>query len=188
MTAMSVPKRRPRRWASQVKGRKDWRMFFNTLFWNLNYWDSASTMAGEVDRPERTFPRALAVAVVLIAVSYLLPLMAATGATDAPPDAWVNGYLADAAGIYVQTLTLLLSASQDHYSTPRTLYCIVVSIRSRNVCLVYICQHLRFCRSYSLVLQVNISFLVVEVILLEIYFSLRVHMLSLPKNIYISKC
>jgi hypothetical protein len=45
------------------------------------------------------------VAVVLIAVSYLLPLMAATGATDAPPDAWVNGYLADAAGIYVQTLT-----------------------------------------------------------------------------------
>ncbi|XP_051214501.1 probable polyamine transporter At3g13620 [Lolium perenne] len=99
MTAMSVPKLRPRRWASQVKGRKDWRMFFNTLFWNLNYWDNASTMAGEVDRPERTFPRALAVAVVLIAVSYLLPLMAATGATDAPPDAWVNGYLADAAGI-----------------------------------------------------------------------------------------
>uniref|UniRef100_A0ACD5WY41 Uncharacterized protein n=1 Tax=Avena sativa TaxID=4498 RepID=A0ACD5WY41_AVESA len=99
MTAMSVPKLRPPRWASQVKGRKDWRMFFNTLFWNLNYWDSASTMAGEVDRPERTFPRALAVAVVLIAVSYLLPLMAATGATDAAPDAWVNGYLADAAGI-----------------------------------------------------------------------------------------
>jgi amino acid transporter len=84
-------------------------MFFNTLFWNLNYWDSASTMAGEVDRPERTFPRALAVAVVLIAVSYLLPLMAAIGATDAPPDAWVNGYLADAAGIYVQTLTRTIS-------------------------------------------------------------------------------
>uniref|UniRef100_A0ACD6AD92 Uncharacterized protein n=1 Tax=Avena sativa TaxID=4498 RepID=A0ACD6AD92_AVESA len=99
MTAMAVPKLRPRRWAEQVEGAKDWRMFFNTLFWNLNYWDSASTMAGEVERPERTFPRALAVAVVLIAVSYLLPLMAATGATDASPDAWENGYLADAAGI-----------------------------------------------------------------------------------------
>uniref|UniRef100_A0A453LDR8 Amino acid permease/ SLC12A domain-containing protein n=1 Tax=Aegilops tauschii subsp. strangulata TaxID=200361 RepID=A0A453LDR8_AEGTS len=104
MTAMAVPKVRPRRWASQVNGRKDWRLFFNTLFWNLNYWDSASTMAGEVERPERTFPRALAVAVVLIAVSYLLPLMAATGATDAPPDAWVNGYLADAAGTYKRRL------------------------------------------------------------------------------------
>ncbi|TVU46833.1 hypothetical protein EJB05_06404 [Eragrostis curvula] len=101
MTGISVPKLRPRRWAAtQGQGRsRDWRLFFNTLFWNLNYWDSASTMAGEVDRPERTFPRALAVAVVLIAASYLLPLMAATGATDAPPEEWVNGYLVDAAGI-----------------------------------------------------------------------------------------
>ncbi|KAG2540473.1 probable polyamine transporter At3g13620 [Panicum virgatum] len=99
MTGIAVPKMRPRRWAVQVTGRrKDWRLFFNTLFWNLNYWDSASTMAGEVERPERTFPRALAVAVVLIAASYLLPLMAATGATDAPPEKWENGYLADAAG------------------------------------------------------------------------------------------
>nr|CAB3477520.1 unnamed protein product [Digitaria exilis] len=80
MTGIAAPKVRPRRWAAvQVEGSKDWWLFFNTLFWNLNYWDSASTMAGEVDRPERTFPRALAVAVVLIAASYLLPLMAAIG-------------------------------------------------------------------------------------------------------------
>ena len=39
-------------------------------------------------------------AVVLIAAGYLLPLMAAIGATDAPPETWVNGYLADAAGTY----------------------------------------------------------------------------------------
>ncbi|CAN6289312.1 unnamed protein product [Urochloa humidicola] len=91
MTAMSVPEVRPRRWAAPVRGRKDWRLFLNTLFWNLNYWDSASTMAGEVEMPERTFPRALAAAVVLIAASYLLPLMAATGATDTPPEAWTNG-------------------------------------------------------------------------------------------------
>ncbi|KAM3262343.1 hypothetical protein ACQJBY_052821 [Aegilops geniculata] len=99
MTAMAVPKVRPSRWALEVKGEKNWRLFFNTLFWNLNYWDCASTMAGEVERPERTFPRALAVAVVLIAGSYLLPLMTATGATNVSPDAWVNGYLAEAAGI-----------------------------------------------------------------------------------------
>ena len=101
MTGIAVPKMRPRRWAVQVTGRrKDWRLFFNTLFWNLNYWDSASTMAGEMERPERTFPLALALAVVLIAASYLLPLMAATGATDAPPETWENGYLADAAGTF----------------------------------------------------------------------------------------
>ncbi|GJN31609.1 hypothetical protein PR202_gn00103 [Eleusine coracana subsp. coracana] len=96
MTAMALPKLQPWRWTTQVQGNnKDWRLFFNTLFWNLNYWDSASTMAGEVDRPERTFPRALGLAVVLIIASYLLPLMAATGATEA----WANGYLADAAGV-----------------------------------------------------------------------------------------
>ncbi|CAD6203798.1 unnamed protein product [Miscanthus lutarioriparius] len=89
---MAVPKVRPRRWTVQVEGRsRDWPLSFNTVFWNLNYWDSASTMAGEVERPER----ALGVAVVLIAASYLLPLMAAT---DAAPEAWTNGYLADAAG------------------------------------------------------------------------------------------
>ncbi|XP_062211398.1 probable polyamine transporter At3g13620 [Phragmites australis] len=99
MTVMAAPKVRPRRWVVQVEGRKDWRLFFNILFWNLNYWDSASTMAGEVERPERTFPRALAVAVILIVASYLLPLMAATGSVDAPSEAWANGYLADAAGI-----------------------------------------------------------------------------------------
>jgi len=105
MAGLAAPMVRPRRWtAVQVKGSKDWRLFLNTLFWNLNYWDSASTMAGEVERPERTFPRALAVAVVLIAASYLLPLMAATGATDAPPEAWANGYLADAAGTCVLSI------------------------------------------------------------------------------------
>ncbi|KAB8091965.1 hypothetical protein EE612_017680 [Oryza sativa] len=110
MTAMAAPRTRPRRWAARVKGRKrDWRLFFNTLFWNLNYWDSASTMAGEVERPERTFPRALAVAVVLIAVSYLLPLMAAIGATDAPPETWENGYLADAAGTWLSNSALSMA-------------------------------------------------------------------------------
>jgi amino acid transporter len=113
MTGISVPKLRPRRWAAQVQGRnKDWRLFFNTMFWNLNYWDSASTMAGEVDRPERTFPRALGVAVVLIAASYLLPLMAATGATDARPEEWENGYLVDAAGIVRIAFTCALALSE----------------------------------------------------------------------------
>ncbi|XBI14904.1 hypothetical protein VPH35_057418 [Triticum aestivum] len=52
MTAMAVPKVRPGRWVTRVEVRmKDWRLFFNTLFWNLNYRDSASTIAGEVERP-----------------------------------------------------------------------------------------------------------------------------------------
>eukprot|EP00434_Breviolum_minutum_P001576 symbB.v1.2.001393.t1/scaffold67.1/size356791/19 len=31
----------------------DWQKYLNVLFWNLNYWDSASTLAGEVFEPRR---------------------------------------------------------------------------------------------------------------------------------------
>ncbi|OAY70100.1 putative polyamine transporter [Ananas comosus] len=58
----------------------------------------ASTMAGEVERPETTFPRALGVSVVVTSLSYLLPLMAGMGVLDAPPSAWDDGFFADAAG------------------------------------------------------------------------------------------
>ncbi|EHA8587510.1 putative Polyamine transporter RMV1 [Cocos nucifera] len=98
MSAIAVPRLHPRRWLVGGKDR-DWRLFFNTLFWNLNFWDSASTMAGEVERPERTFPRALLVAGLMTTLGYLLPLMAAIGAIDAPQDAWGDGYFADAAGM-----------------------------------------------------------------------------------------
>jgi len=38
----------------------EWTPFLNVLFWNLNYWEAVSTLAGEVHNPTRTFPRALA--------------------------------------------------------------------------------------------------------------------------------
>ncbi|KAK3151740.1 hypothetical protein QOZ80_3AG0249890 [Eleusine coracana subsp. coracana] len=97
MSGIALPKIRPHRWAG-VAQEKDWKLFFNTLFWNLNYWDSVSTMAGEVDRPGKTMPKALVSAVSMTSLGYLLPLMAATGAIDAPPEEWGNGFFADAAG------------------------------------------------------------------------------------------
>ncbi|KAJ3673394.1 hypothetical protein LUZ60_006768 [Juncus effusus] len=98
ITVMAVPRIRPKRWMVQAE-KKDWRLFLNILFWNLNYWDSASTMAGEVETPETTFPKGLAIAVVICSVSYFLPVMAGTGAISSPPEAWVNGYFADVAGM-----------------------------------------------------------------------------------------
>nr|TKV95883.1 hypothetical protein SEVIR_9G391600v2 [Setaria viridis] len=96
MVAVALPKIRPRRWGTTARV-KDWKLLLNTLFWNLNGWDSVSTMAGEVERPGRTFPAALVSAVCIGSLGYLLPLMAATGAVDAPPEAWGDGYFADAA-------------------------------------------------------------------------------------------
>ena len=65
-----------------------WRPLVNVLFWNLNYYDSASTLAGEVQMPQSTFPRALLAAVIIIVLNYVLPLAIGVGITSAlPPDA-----------------------------------------------------------------------------------------------------
>ncbi|KAF8728818.1 hypothetical protein HU200_018101 [Digitaria exilis] len=102
MSGIAIPKIRPHRWGG-VAADKDWKLFFNTLFWNLNYWDSVSTMAGEVERPGKTLPKALVAAVSMTSLGYLLPLMAATGAVDVAPEAWGNGFFADAAGAFVRS-------------------------------------------------------------------------------------
>jgi len=44
--------------------------------WNYMGWDNASTVAQEVDCPQRNYPRAMIVAAALTAVTYILPLLA----------------------------------------------------------------------------------------------------------------
>ncbi|HEV2194320.1 MAG TPA: APC family permease [Candidatus Acidoferrum sp.] len=51
--------------------------------WNYMGWDNASTIAQEVERPQRTYPRAMIAAVVIVALSYVLPF-AAVYLTGAP--------------------------------------------------------------------------------------------------------
>ncbi|KAH9753749.1 polyamine transporter RMV1 [Citrus sinensis] len=49
MGLVSLPKLEPSRWLVLNLGEVDWNLYLNTLFWNINYWDSISTLAGEVD-------------------------------------------------------------------------------------------------------------------------------------------
>ncbi len=44
--------------------------------WNYMGWDNASTIAQEVERPQRTYPRAMIAAVILVAMTYVLPFAA----------------------------------------------------------------------------------------------------------------
>src|SRR6202045_1822436 len=44
--------------------------------WNYMGWDNASTIAQEVERPQRTYPKAMIATVVLVALSYVLPFLA----------------------------------------------------------------------------------------------------------------
>uniref|UniRef100_A0A0C9RLR7 TSA: Wollemia nobilis Ref_Wollemi_Transcript_12034_1921 transcribed RNA sequence n=1 Tax=Wollemia nobilis TaxID=56998 RepID=A0A0C9RLR7_9CONI len=99
MFLISIPRLRAARWGVGPQGHMDWSLFFNTLFWNLNFWDNASTLAGEVEHPQRTFPRALLCAGVLACLGYIVPLLAATGALPLDRGLWSDGFLADAAGL-----------------------------------------------------------------------------------------
>lgn len=101
ITLISIPKIEISRWVSlgQVGVKKDWTLFFNTLFWNLNFWDNASTLAGEVENPQKTFPKALFSAAILTCLAYLIPLLAATGAIPLEQENWTDGYFAVVAEI-----------------------------------------------------------------------------------------
>jgi len=64
--------------------------------WNYMGWDNASTIAVEVNQPQRTYPRAMLGAVALVSVSYILPV-AAVSLTHLSPSAWETGSWADIA-------------------------------------------------------------------------------------------
>jgi len=66
--------------------------------WNYMGWDNASTIATEVERPQRTYPRAMLAAVCIVAVSYILPF-AAMWITGLRSNAWETGSWADIAGL-----------------------------------------------------------------------------------------
>ncbi|CDP17348.1 unnamed protein product [Coffea canephora] len=101
LTLVSIPKIEASRWISlgQKGVEKNWTLFFNTLFWNLNSWDNVSTLAGEVDQPQKTYPRALLSAGIFTCLSYLIALLAATGATSLDQKKWANGYFANLAAM-----------------------------------------------------------------------------------------
>ena len=95
MSILSIPRIRPGQWLVVDFKKVNWRGYFNSMFWNLNYWDKASTLAGEVEDPSRTFPKALLGAVVLVVSSYIIPLLAGTGALRSASSEWRDGYFAE---------------------------------------------------------------------------------------------
>ncbi|XP_051132269.1 probable polyamine transporter At3g13620 [Andrographis paniculata] len=99
MSVIAIPQIRPHRWISlgQKGVKKDWNLFFNTLFWNLNFWDNVSTLAGEVENPKKSFPLGLLCAVIFTCLGYLIPLIAVTGAVVVDQSKWEAGFMADAA-------------------------------------------------------------------------------------------
>jgi amino acid transporter len=58
--------------------------------WNFMGWDNPTTVAGEVERPQRTYPIMIAAAVSLVAITYVAPI-AAVWMTGLDPNKWSTG-------------------------------------------------------------------------------------------------
>jgi amino acid transporter len=64
--------------------------------WNYMGWDNSSTIAGEVERPRRTYPVAVVSALGLVALTYIVP-MGAMLAAGVDPAGWDTGAWVSAA-------------------------------------------------------------------------------------------
>jgi len=58
--------------------------------WNYMGWDNLSTIAGEVETPQRAYSRAMFGAVLLVVVSYIIPV-GAIARTGIDPNRWTTG-------------------------------------------------------------------------------------------------
>jgi amino acid transporter len=58
--------------------------------WNYMGWDNASTVAQEVEAPQRNYPRAMLISAALVAATYIVPL-AAVGLAGIPADQFSTG-------------------------------------------------------------------------------------------------
>jgi amino acid transporter len=68
----------------------------SVTLWNYMGWDNASTVAEEVEEPQRNYPRAMLLATGLVALTYVLPL-AAVAMAGTPAEEFSTGAWADAA-------------------------------------------------------------------------------------------
>jgi amino acid transporter len=63
-----------------------WLIALSTIVYNYSGWDNVSTYAAEVDQPQKNYPRAIAFALVIVLLAYLLPVLAGISVTTNPAD------------------------------------------------------------------------------------------------------
>jgi len=78
----------PRHFAAVGEGNMTTALLF--VLWNYMGWDNASTIAREVNNPRRNYIRAMVGAVIVVSVSYILPI-AVVALTGIPASAFATG-------------------------------------------------------------------------------------------------
>jgi len=96
---------------------------FNTAIlvamWNYMGWDNATTIANEVDNPQRNYPRVMLLAACMVMLTYLIPVAAVAWA-GIPSSRFTTGAWVDAAGLLGGAglaFTVVLAGSLDDFGT-----------------------------------------------------------------------
>ncbi len=83
-------------WPKTPSAGADFAGAVSVVLWNYMGWDNASTVAQEVQDPQRNYPRAMLIATGLVALTYILPL-AAVALAGIPAEQFSTGAWTDAA-------------------------------------------------------------------------------------------
>ncbi|OWZ12819.1 Amino Acid-Polyamine-Organocation (APC) protein [Phytophthora megakarya] len=105
----------------------DWSTLINTLFWNFNGAVGMSVFGGEVSNPGQTYPRAMLISVLLIALTYLMPLFGATVFNSPNWTTWDDGSFSGIAsalgGTFLSTWIMLASFASNAGMYIAELFC-----------------------------------------------------------------
>ncbi|KAI9127659.1 hypothetical protein K1719_000652 [Acacia pycnantha] len=117
MGFIAIPRLKPCRWIMVDLKHVNWGLYLNTLFWNLNYWGSISTLSGEIDDPGKTLPRALFYALILVVFGYFFPLLTSIGAIPVDRKLWSDGYFSQVCrilgGVWLRSWVQIASAASN---------------------------------------------------------------------------
>jgi amino acid transporter len=105
--------------ATSPLGAKDFGGALSITLWNYMGWDNASTIAQEVDDPQRNYPRAMFGSAICVALVYIVPLCA-VWAAGIPAQRFSTGAWADAAALLAGgslALCIVLAGALDGLGT-----------------------------------------------------------------------
>lgn len=89
MVVLGMPQVDPTQWLKHGNN-ISWPLLLSTLLWNTSGWDNAGCCAGDVENPQRAYPRAMIYTVVLVTAAYLLPVAVGIG-VDPHASSWKEG-------------------------------------------------------------------------------------------------
>ncbi len=95
LVILGASRLQPSTWL-QGTGHTEWGLLLSTVLWNTCGWDNAGCCAGEVEKPQKNYPRAMATAVLMVTLIYLLPVAVAVGA-DKNWSSWKEGHFPEVA-------------------------------------------------------------------------------------------